>query len=208
MSSISDKDDERDSTSFLKHLVLAREGNQEQQAELLNSFRDYLRAVAINATGPDSDGKLSVSDLVQSAIIAGFNNFEQCRANGKEEFKAWLRQILTNDISSGHRYWRRQKRDVGKEIPVTEDLAYPSDLDDPVAQTLRKEDQRNLAEGIAELSLEYQTVIQLRHQDKLSFVDIGARMNRSNDAARMLWNRAIEGLRKRMLDSEGPRNEQ
>lgn len=182
---------------FARKLSDAKTGSKEQQAELLETFRDYLRQLAAQTVGVENgQAQLSVSDLVQSAIIDACDGFEKCRAAGKEEFKAWLRQILMNDILSRYRFLRRQKRDVAKEAAINGDLALASEADSPVAEAQRKEDEKLLVAAIEKLAPDHQTVIRLRHHDKLTFVEIGKRMDRSSDAVRMLWNRAVEELSK------------
>ena len=43
----------------------------------------------------------------------------------------------------------------------------------------------------------------IRHSQRLSFAEIGAMMNRSPDAARKLWSRAIVHLQKAMDEPDG-----
>ncbi len=181
---------------FADRLSMAKSGTKEQRAELLELFRDYLRQLAIRTIANDGQAQLSASDLVQSAIIDACNGFESCRAAGKEEFKAWLRQILMNDILNRYRYLRRQKRDVGKEEMLKDAQVLAADSDSPVAEAQRKEEEVKLLEAISKLTVDHQQVIRLRHQDKLTFVEISKRMDRTADAVRMLWNRAIEELSK------------
>jgi len=192
---------ESDSSEFIKLFEAAKDGSREQQAELLDSFRDYLRALAAKTIGPDANGKLSVSDLVQSAIIDACDDFDRCRASGKVEFKAWLRQILMNDVLNRYRYLRRQKRDVAMERSIDSDVLTAPEENSPVAEAQRKEDERRLVNAISQLSDDYQKVIRLRHQDKLTFLEVGKKMNRSTDAVRMLWNRAIEELSRKLPDN-------
>ena len=103
-----------------------------------------------------------------------------------------------NDILNRYRFLRRQKRDVGKETPVDQAQVAAPDSYSPVAEAQRKEDEQKLEEAIEKLQPNHQLVIRLRHQEKLTFVDIGMKMDRSSDAVRMLWNRAIEELAKKL----------
>ena len=159
MSSADDNREQGAAAQFLRQFASACEGSGGQRAELINSFRDYLRAVAVREIGNEGNGKLSVSDLVQEAIIDACDGIEQCRATGEEEFKAWLRKILVNDISNRYRYLRRKKRDIGKEISSDVDLTPPQDWNSPILEALRKEEQRELAKAIEKLSSEHQLVI-------------------------------------------------
>jgi len=201
LSSTSDSSED-DASYFLSRLAAAREGTAEQQAELLYSFHSYLRAVAINNIGADANGKLSASDLVQCALIDACDGFDQCRAGGKDEFKAWLRQILMNGIANRYRFLRRQKRDVGKEVNIATDSPAAPDSESPEAVALRREDEKRLEEAVEQLSPDYAAVIRLRHREKLSFREIGQKTNRSADAARMLWNRALEELTQKMAKAD------
>ena len=158
-------------------------GSKEQQAELLEPFRDHLRQFAIHAIASDAGrAQLSVSDLVQSAIIKACSSFENCRATGEEEFKAWLEQILVSDILDRYRFLRQQPDDAAS-----------SSADE---ESQRIEDERKLLDAIEKLTPEHQQVIRMRHHDKMSFVEIGKLVNRSVDETRMLWYRAVEELSK------------
>ena len=170
-------------------------GSDEQQAELLESFRDYLRTIARQRLQQDVQGVLSVSDLVQSALIDAQRDFSKCRAENRAEFKAWLRQILLNDIVSRYRHLKRQKRDVRRERPMQGDPVLPSDQT-PSQQVMQDEDERRLLSALDQLDEERRQVVEWRHRDNLTFVEIGRRLERSPDAVRMIWNRAIEQLAK------------
>ena len=45
---------------------------------------------------------------------------------------------------------------------------------------------------------DYRQVLVFRYQDQLAFVDIARRMNRSDNAVRKLWARAVQSLQERM----------
>jgi RNA polymerase sigma-70 factor (ECF subfamily) len=52
---------------------------------------------------------------------------------------------------------------------------------------------------------DYRRVIELRYLEEQSFEEIGARMQRSADAARKLWARAVERLQQELESPDGPR---
>ena len=193
------KGDESGALSFAKKLNDARNGSSEQQADLLDSFRDYLRQLAAKTISSDNaNGQLSASDLVQSAIIDACKGFARCRAANEEEFKSWLRQIMMNDILDRYRFLRCQKRDVGLEQTLESNRLLAPEDKSPVAEAQRKEDELRLLSAISTLREDYQTIIRMRHQDKLSFAEISKSMERTPNAVRMLWNRAVEALSKKL----------
>jgi DNA-directed RNA polymerase specialized sigma24 family protein len=55
-----------------------------------------------------------------------------------------------------------------------------------------------LEQALAGLPKDYRQVILLRYQEEHTFEEIGRLMNRSADAARKLWLRAVERLQQEM----------
>jgi RNA polymerase sigma-70 factor (ECF subfamily) len=52
-----------------------------------------------------------------------------------------------------------------------------------------------LRAAIERLPADYRRVMELRYTEGLSFEEVGRRLGRSADAARMLWARAVDRLR-------------
>jgi RNA polymerase sigma-70 factor (ECF subfamily) len=55
-----------------------------------------------------------------------------------------------------------------------------------------------LERAMRRLPDEYRQVLTLRHQEQLAFEEIGQRMQRTANAARMLWLRAVERLQEEL----------
>ena len=70
----------------------------------------------------------------------------------------------------------------------------------PDEVAIRKEDESRLLAAMKKLSPQQRELIELRHRDRVSFVEIGERLNKSPDAVRMLWNRAVQALSKIIAD--------
>jgi RNA polymerase sigma factor (sigma-70 family) len=62
----------------------------------------------------------------------------------------------------------------------------------------RNENTERLHQGLARLPEEYRRVIVWRIWEEASFVEIGQRLDRTEDAARMLYNRALQRLRQEL----------
>ena len=71
---------------------------------------------------------------------------------------------------------------------------------------MRQEALEALDQALARLPPEYREVILLRHREELPFAEIGRRMNRSADAARMLWSRAFNRLAEELDDTSPSRS--
>jgi RNA polymerase sigma-70 factor (ECF subfamily) len=63
---------------------------------------------------------------------------------------------------------------------------------------MSRERAQALQRALSQLPEEYRRVITLRHYEEQSFEEIGKQMERSTDAARKLWARAIERLRQEL----------
>ena len=183
-------------SDFQIQLDRARNGSEDDRAALLESFRNYLRKIAHDTISPKPQAQLSVSDLVQSAIIGANEGFDQCRAVSRQQFKAWLKRILINDIINKIRDLERYKRDIRKETPFTDSLDVSDGNETPSRKAMRDEEEERLLGAISKLPQELQDVIRMRHEQSMTFVDIGRELGKSPYATRTLWNKAIDALAK------------
>jgi RNA polymerase sigma-70 factor (ECF subfamily) len=63
---------------------------------------------------------------------------------------------------------------------------------------LALEQAEALARALERLPADYRKVLAYRHDEQLTFEEIGQRMQRTANAARMLWLRAVERLQQEM----------
>lgn len=178
-------------------MMIAREGfDRDARAAFVEKYRPFLSQLTGQYLGNKYQGRLSVSDIVQSAIVEAFNDFNSCRAQTEAEFKSWLRRLLINDIVNKIRFVKQDLRDVRRENPDAEPGDLPGKEPSPASKLVQAEEESRLIEAMSTLSDEDQQVIRLRSKEKLPFAEIGKQMERSEDAARMLWTRAIQRLAK------------
>lgn len=187
---------------FQELIARARQGKAGAIAELIDNYRNYLLLIANhNVEGP-MKAKLGASDVVQESILHAQLNFDQFAGEKEEEFKAWLRTILANDIRKEHRKFNTLKRRSDREVNIQEQSAIGRALFDakttPGTNALQQEQLKALAEALQALEPNQREVIQLRNFEALDFEQIGRRMDRSGEAARKLWARAIDALSREM----------
>lgn len=85
--------------------------------------------------------------------------------------------------------------DVKKRLAIDTQFEIPMEqVRTEVSRIYHEGRTRQLEEAIASLSDEYREVILLRQFEERSFAEIGERMSRSPDAARMLLTRAMAAL--------------
>ena len=186
-------------------------GSQECLGRLLHVYHNYLKLLVMSQLERKLLARISASDIVQETFLEASRDFEQFRGSTSNEFWAWLRRILVNNL---HRVIEQhvltKTRDVRREVSLAE-LAHsleqstvrlesilPDPGTSPSGHVQRRELEIELADKLAELPTDYREVIVLRHLEALPFEEVGLRMERSAGAARMLWLRAIQTLRDRM----------
>lgn len=185
-------------------LLAARAGSTSALGELLQGYQSYLNLLADEELGPAIKVKASASDLVQDSFLEAQRDFRQFTGASPEEFQVWLRRMLLNNVANVIRsYHGTEKRNISKETSSA-----ISDLDGaiqlagasktPSSIVMNNELLAALQLAIQKLPGHYQDVIQLRNYDRASFDEIGQRLERSPEAARKLWVRAVEMLQQEL----------
>lgn len=126
-----------------------------------------------------------VTAQVFTKAYAAYDRFEPQAATPA----AWLFRIARNAILDFHR--RGQVRDralaeAGRQL---------GEGDDPAALAEDRVLFRDLLAAVRRLPDRQREVIALRHRSDLGFLEIGRLMDCSEDAAKMLYHRALKALR-------------
>jgi RNA polymerase sigma-70 factor (ECF subfamily) len=144
--------------------------------------------------------------LVQETFLEAQRDFGRFHGDSAEELRAWLRRLLLNNVANFTRQYReRAKRQVGREISLEagnssheRGAGLEADGFSPSGEAVAQEQALALAQAMERLPPDYRRVLTLRHQEQLTFAQIGQQMQRTANAARMLWLRAVERLQKEM----------
>lgn len=198
-----------DETSLVNLLERARSGCGEARGWLIESCRDHLLHITSEELPPALRQKVADSDLVQTVAVEAFQGFDAFRGKTEEELRGWLRRILLRNLADAARCYRTGKRslEIEQDLPKTlpESVRIAPVLT-PSEEVSRSEEALQIERALARLPHDYQQVLHLRNRDGLSFPEIGARLNRSAEAVRKLWQRGLERLQ-RNLKTQHERNE-
>jgi RNA polymerase sigma-70 factor (ECF subfamily) len=170
--------------------------------QVLAACRNYLLAIASQELDPDLQAKGGASDLVQETLLRAVRGFAGFQGDTEAELLAWLRRMLLNHLADFARLYRATgKRQVAREIGLAAgDSSGPggaelsADISSPSSQAVRHEQTDAVDKAMKRLPEEYRRVLLLRYQDERSFDEIGRLMDRTANAARKLWLRAVERL--------------
>jgi RNA polymerase sigma-70 factor (ECF subfamily) len=187
----------------------ARAGSREALGEALDTFRTYLLLVANRKLDPELRAKGGASDLVQETFLEAQRDFAQFQGATGDELQAWLRQLLLNNVANfARRYRDTDKRNVSRELAIERetpsgaaDRELLADTPSPSGQAIAHERTAAIEQAVGRLPEDYAQVITWRYREGLAFDEIAQRMNRSENAVRKLWFRAIERLQEEIDQS-------
>ena len=187
---------------FQRLLLRCRSGDREAVGRLVDQFRLILLAEVNRSLDHDVRAKFGCSDVVQETLWEAQRCFDQFSGEQRSEFLAWLYQIASNDVRETiRRYKLSGKRNVSRETPLDDGssergLADPQNS--PDTDVMLKEQAAVLHAALGRLKTDYQQVIQLRNWQQRPFSEIAKIMDRTPEAARKLWSRALVELQNEM----------
>lgn len=195
-------------TNFASKIAMARSGTSDAIGDLLEPYRNYMRVLAASQMGRPVGKRVSPSDIVQDTMLAAHRDLGDFQGSTQAEFGSWLRTVLSRCLLRAIEFnVKAEKRDVRREVSID---AIQSSLESscagmgnflahyqasPSQIVSGEEESLRMADYVSTLSEDYQKVIALRNFGGLPFDEVAALMNRSPQAVRLLWLRAINRLR-------------
>jgi RNA polymerase sigma-70 factor (ECF subfamily) len=183
-------------------LSAARGGSNEALGQALEACRGYLLLIANRELDAALQPKGGPSDLVQETFLEAHRDFARFQGTTSDELKAWLRKLLLNNLGNfARRYRQTAKRELGREVglPATQEsgaqeVRLIAEALSPSGEAMANEQVEALGRALERLLPDYRQVLLLRFQEQQTFEEIGRAMQRTPNAARMLWLRAVERL--------------
>ena len=169
------------------HLQAALDGSEAARGELLERLRPRLVLWA-TARMPDIlRGKLDAEDAAHEVLLALHKNLDQFQGGN---FRAWLFTVANNRM----RDLAAQAGALKRRTPEIQTFTQTS----PSLAAIRAEEHVRLREALARLAEDYRRVIQLRRFEELETAEVAAAMDRSPNAVRVLYFRALQALREEL----------
>lgn len=183
-------------------LPAAHAGSPEALGAALEACRLYLLAVAERALDDNLRAKAGASDIVQETFLEAQRDFARFHGQNGAELRAWLRRLLVNNLSNFARHYRdTDKRRLDREIFLDPTASASrvgpvpaADGPTPSQQVVVDEEEAELDAAIERLPEDYRILLRMRYREERSFEEIAAALNRSNNAVRKLWARALQRL--------------
>jgi RNA polymerase sigma-70 factor (ECF subfamily) len=206
-----------DQTSASDLIRRCRQGEAAARDELFARYRHYLWLLAQGQIGGRLRARCDPSDLVQQTLLEAFRDFAGFNGAHESELLAWLRQILAHNLYNEARHQGAQRRDAARQVSLEEVQAgldrssvtlgrcLAAKVASPSQSAGEREAVVQLADTLARLPKDYQTVLLLRVFEGLPAEEVAERMGRTAGAVRMLQLRALTALREMMATE--PRTE-
>jgi RNA polymerase sigma-70 factor (ECF subfamily) len=189
-----DDDERADDDGAERELVRrAIAGEREALDRLFAAQLEPVHAWVRRRLGPQLRARVDTQDLAQSSLAEAFRDLQGFEWRGRESFQRWLRRIVENKIRQKAIFFRRLKRDAGREIGPAED-GVPLGVE-PRTPSHILEQRYELAaveRALERLPASYRDVVRWARLEHLPYREIGERMGgRSEDAVRKLLVRAM-----------------
>ncbi|HEX3148684.1 MAG TPA: sigma-70 family RNA polymerase sigma factor, partial [Gemmataceae bacterium] len=159
------------------------------------------------AARPWLAAKLDASDAVQQTMLRAHQSRAQFHGTTPEELVGWLRQILTRTLANELRAYGQDKRDVGMERSLEDDLSascarldawLATEQTSPSQAAEAWERGSAMAAAVAALPDDQRRAILMKHCQGLSLVQIAEQLNRSTASVAGLLRRGLKELRERL----------
>lgn len=175
--------------------------------QVFERFRPQLLAMLERRMDPGLGQRDDPEDVLSNAFLAARHRWptvesQMCSgAEGEEAFQyAWLYRITLDTLIERYRFNARDKRDMRRDLAWSQ--AGSSQLcglmkqgTAPDKAMLRRELQEEVRRVVGMLKESEREVLWMRHEDQLSFPQIGLVLDISENAATLRYTRALRRLR-------------
>ncbi|MFA5293774.1 MAG: sigma-70 family RNA polymerase sigma factor [Phycisphaerae bacterium] len=192
-------------------VTLAKDGDQSALNKLFEVYNERVLRIVRMRMGQELRSKQESMDIVQDAFISALRSLDNFTYQNEGDFLRWVSKIVENRIRDNIEKLHANKRDVRKEIPLSNTSATqdtfvgtfePIDNTTPSLIMSNGEGLNKLEKAISELKPEYREVIILTKIEGLSHKQVGEKLGKSPDAVRMLLTRAMSTLSENFESTE------
>jgi RNA polymerase sigma-70 factor (ECF subfamily) len=182
-------------------LQQARAGSADALGVLYGRLAPRLLALIRMRMGSSLRSRLESRDILQATLLRSFERLDQFDGGDSASLMSWLARIAENELRDQADFQHRQRRDIERTVPLdaAREVA-AAGVRSALSQAVLGEQAESLERALDQLETDHREVILLRKFEELSFKEIAARMDRSEDACRMLFTRAMTRLTLQMAD--------
>jgi RNA polymerase sigma-70 factor (ECF subfamily) len=180
-------------------IARAKSGSTSALGRALDVCRPQLLRSARRGVGRKLRPLTGASDVVQDTFVNATRGFTRFRGARAGEFVRWLRTILAHRLAEIAR--RATAAGLETSDPNGAELVARQSPDPGPSPSSLASDQEHaelIRAALLELGERDRQALRLRFEEGLTFRQMGLELKVSEDAARMLFARAVKRLRRRM----------
>lgn len=159
-----------------------RKGDRSAYDDLVRSYEKPIQRLVRRYVHGDEDAK----DVTQRTFVRVFERFDSYR--GEARFRTWLYRVAVN-MALDH----VRGAPPGESVPIEDDVAFTNSLG--TERLVAAEIWRKVQARLSELPPKQRLVVELRVYHDLSFEEIGAIVDSSEDAAKVNYHHGVKRLR-------------
>jgi RNA polymerase sigma-70 factor, ECF subfamily len=170
--------------------------DRERLLQLAEEIRPLLHKLALAGLPSKLRGKIGASDIVQQTVVDIQSAVTIPVMEERSASIGWIVRTLKNNLCDATRHFLgTSKRDTLRECPLDSDEI--TDQRHSVSeQVMQIETLDDVRAALDELRSPHREIINWHFIEGMTYGDIAAKVNRSEDAVRMLAVRSIEHLRR------------
>lgn len=176
------------------------QGHEGALEALLERNLGWIRKRVSRRLGPLLRAKGETGDYVQDAMVDVLRYGPKFVMSDEAQFRALLAKIIENVLCGRHDWFTAQRRSADRERPMERETILDFDRIRHASSTrpgeaLERDESKEFARiGISLLEEADREIILLRQWDELSYLEIGERLQVSENTARMRFERALPKL--------------
>ncbi len=182
-----------------------RSGERDALDALIQRNLDWVRDYVHVRLGAHMRRIAETHDLVQETMVDLLTYGPGFAVADEDQFRAVLARMVENNIRDHHAWLGRARRSASKEAGQMSPSTLDRRLHDGSATTPSQAADRTDRHQWLQLAMRLadkndREIIQLREFDRLSFVEVGKRLNISANTARMRFSRAVKRLTQSVME--------
>jgi RNA polymerase sigma-70 factor (ECF subfamily) len=180
-------------------------------SELFTRMNDSLCRMVANRIHPRLQQRIDPADIIQETYIRAMKSLDRFLESPKVHPVIWLRLLAKNVAIEIQRKQFRDIRSPNREIVINDSQYdfFAEQLADSMPSMLSKVSAQEMSQKveclITSLSENDQEILEMRHKDQMSLVDIATALSISTESAKKRYQRAFARFRevtKSLVDSQ------